>query len=566
MICFTGISINAQNINLIIVNTSVDSKNKNNENSKYFKDSLSVIKYLNQYRNNYIEQGYLLSSFDSIVSDSNTITAYFNRGNIFNWGEIGFNADEKPFIKNQIIYNEFNKGKPVNINKFLNLHEKIIEIYENKGYPFVSSFLDSIEIDYDKITGVLIIEDNGLFKIDSLNIRGGLKISSNYISRYLGIGRGDAYNESAVRKIETRLSDLPFVQIIRSPEIGFYNNKAHITIYAKPQKANQFNGILGVVPNDKTTNKVLFTGNINLLLVNSFNKGEYLSFEWEKLESSTQRLNLDFKIAYLYKNAGYNMSFGLFKKDTSYLNVNIKNSLLFSFAGNNHLSLFYESKSSILLNSAQYQNITVLPDFSDTKTNLFGLGLKYQFLDYVKNPRKGVSVNFDLGAGKKTIIKNTQLSQELYDGIDLISVQAEGLIFSKFYLPVFNRFTFLIKNMSGMIKSDKVFENELFRIGGLKTIRGFDEGSINAENFSIISIEPRYLFEKNSSLFVFIDYGFYEKNINDYVRDNPIGIGLGIDMDTKAGTFSLAYAIGSQFDNPFELKSAKIHFGYLNRF
>ena len=41
---------------------------------------------------------------------------------------------------------------------------------------------------------------------------------------------------------------------------------------------------------------------------------------------------------------------------------------------------------------------------------------------------------------------------------------------------------------------------------------------------------------------------------------------IGFDFETKAGIFSLSYALGKQFDNPFEINTAKIHFGYISRF
>jgi hypothetical protein len=48
--------------------------------------------------------------------------------------------------------------------------------------------------------------------------------------------------------------------------------------------------------------------------------------------------------------------------------------------------------------------------------------------------------------------------------------------------------------------------------------------------------------------------------------DYPLGFGAGINMQTRAGIFSLNYALGKQFDNPINVGNAKIHIGYINRF
>ncbi len=112
-----------------------------------------------------------------------------------------------------------------------------------------------------------------------------------------------------------------------------------------------------------------------------------------------------------------------------------------------------------------------------------------------------------------------------------------------------------------------MFKNELFRIGGLRTLRGFDEESINASNYTIGTIEFRYLLEQNSYTYLFFDGGYYENNsIEGFQSDFPFGFGAGISFETKAGIFSLNYALGYQQRELAPLRSAKIHFGFVNFF
>jgi hypothetical protein len=49
--------------------------------------------------------------------------------------------------------------------------------------------------------------------------------------------------------------------------------------------------------------------------------------------------------------------------------------------------------------------------------------------------------------------------------------------------------------------------------------------------------------------------------MNKAVIDRPFGFGVGFSVDTRAGIFTINYALGKQFDNPILFKSAKIHFG-----
>ena len=75
-------------------------------------------------------------------------------------------------------------------------------------------------------------------------------------------------------------------------------------------------------------------------------------------------------------------------------------------------------------------------------------------------------------------------------------------------------------------------------------------------------MEYRFLFEKNSNIFLFAEGAWYESNsVTGYVNDTPVSVGLGINFDTKAGIFNLSYGLGKQFSNGFDLRTGKIHAG-----
>jgi hypothetical protein len=53
---------------------------------------------------------------------------------------------------------------------------------------------------------------------------------------------------------------------------------------------------------------------------------------------------------------------------------------------------------------------------------------------------------------------------------------------------------------------------------------------------------------------------------NSYFHDIPYSFGAGISFQTKAGIFSMNYALGSEQGNPIQFRGAKIHFGFINYF
>ena len=119
---------------------------------------------------------------------------------------------------------------------------------------------------------------------------------------------------------------------------------------------------------------------------------------------------------------------------------------------------------------------------------------------------------------------------------------------------------------SGAIINDVIYDNEMFRLGGLNTIRGFNESSIYANQYAIFSFEYRYLYEKNANLKAFFD-GAYVQNINNFETVSYLmSIGIGASIETKAGIFKIDYAMGKFENEPISFNNAKVHFGYLNTF
>jgi hemolysin activation/secretion protein len=107
-----------------------------------------------------------------------------------------------------------------------------------------------------------------------------------------------------------------------------------------------------------------------------------------------------------------------------------------------------------------------------------------------------------------------------------------------------------------------IYQNELYRFGGINSMRGFNEEELFASTKLITTLEYRFIVDKNSNAFLFYDQAFYENAAVTYKKDYPFGIGAGFSFGTKLGIFSISYALGNQLSNSLDFRSGKIHFGY----
>jgi hemolysin activation/secretion protein len=120
----------------------------------------------------------------------------------------------------------------------------------------------------------------------------------------------------------------------------------------------------------------------------------------------------------------------------------------------------------------------------------------------------------------------------------------------------------------GYYNSSNIFRNEIFQIGGFQLLRGFDEESIYATRYAVISAEFRQLFNENNYLSFFSDYGSTKLNFQDVdINNHFISAGIGLVYETKTGLLNVIFAMGKRDDVAFNIRNAaKIHFGFVNYF
>jgi len=120
---------------------------------------------------------------------------------------------------------------------------------------------------------------------------------------------------------------------------------------------------------------------------------------------------------------------------------------------------------------------------------------------------------------------------------------------------------------AGASSSVPLLPSELFRSGGLQTWRGFDENQFNSSVYVVQSLEYRFLFSTLSHIAVFTDGGWFERLLaNDYTNSFAFGYGAGILIETKGGIIKLAYALGHLRGQTPDIRTGKIHVGFVSVF
>ncbi len=548
----TGI---AQDNNLIIYHRDYNKNDYTETTETHIKDSIELKTFLSAYSERYIADSYLSAGYDSIRLNDSVYHAWFTRAQAYYWAKFSIDSADVG-IEKLISRHNFSNQK-INPDELKSLKTKILEYYQNNAHPFAQIVPDRIEINDSIINYGLRIDKGPEIFFDSLIIKGDVNINKFFLRNYLSVQKGTPFSMKKVQQTVPLIRNLPFLEMSSQYELAFSDDRADLILYLKKKKANRFNGMIGILPNNQTTGKMLITGDLNLALINAFGAGENLHLNWKKYDIESQTMNFDFFYPYLLKSRfGTGLSFMMEKRDSSFLSTDLKINLRYFTFADNGFDVFYQSFNSFLLN-----NINPDADYANLKTNLGGVSYKYSKSDNIFNPKKASIFFVSSAIGTRFSNSNSE-SEELSGGL-----QSRNTLYAALYIPVYQDISLKIANHSAFMYSERLYENELYRIGGLNSIRGFDELSLSASSYSIGNIEVRYIFEENSAFFLFYDFAWFEKRFTKNEASFLIhGTGAGIDLQTNAGVFSLVYAVGSPLDSPLNLNNSKIHIGYRNSF
>lgn len=555
MLCLNGYFFSQKNYILTFTNTEY--KRVKKSLPEKFKDSLSLVNYIKDFQSFAIKKGYLLSSYDSLHFANKRATVSFYVGPKFKKAKLNIPEKQLSFLKRKGNLSEKLLRNvafsPAEISRIMN---NILAVYENNGYPFCKVKLNQINISDDALEANVDINTHQQCKIIKINLPGEPDISEKFLFSYIQIKPGDLFNQEKIAKISSVIKQISFIEEIKVPELLFTEEGVELFLYLKSRPVSLINGVVGLQPNSAQKDKVSLTGELRLKLVNSLRKAELFDLNWRSIQAQTQAMKIQTSLPNLFQTSfGLDGQFNLYKRDSTFLELNTMGGVQFAMANGNFIKAFYRRSSSNILGSGL--NNPLFSNLKNVETNAYGLAFYKQTIDYLPNPRKGFSVLLEASAGVRTTkdtltkVKETTSKYELQ---------------LQFYYPLAKRHVFKLANFTQVYVAPVYFENEAYRFGGQISLRGFNEEELYATSRSVFTLEYRFLLDRNSYVFAFFDQAWYENRSKTFKTDHPLGFGVGFTFGTNIGNFAISYALGQQLNQSIILRDGKVHFGYIAYF
>lgn len=509
---------------------------------------------------------YLTASADDVRWGRDTVRVRLYVGELFRWAYLR-NGNLGDGLLTRAGYREkFFRQTPFRPADWARLQERVLVEAENQGFPFATVGLDSIQLSGAAIAGRVVLRRGPVVVFDSLQLVGSTKTKKRFLTRYLQLFPNEPFSQQRVAAAAQLLRQLPYVQLRAEPEIRFARGRARVYLFLDDRPSNQFDAIVGILPNTGTTETgVQFTGDVTINLRNLKGGGKQLGLQWRKTDALSQLLDAQ----YVHPNflgsplevAG---TFNLYKQTGAFTTLRPRLQVTYPTVRAGRISFFTEQRSSVL---DFLQDTTRLPENLDSHYNSYGLGYAFSSLDDLFFPHRGYLLTAQSAVGTKIINLNFQLPPELYDGLARRSTQYSFSLRADRYLPLKQTAVLLLRLRAESLLNPRLFTNDLFRLGGLTSLRGFTENQFYTSSHAVATVEFQQFIGPDSYVFLFTDQAYTRHDLPaDRYTDLPTGVGAGLSFRTAAGLFQFVYSVGRSRNQALELRASKIHFGLTSRF
>ncbi len=528
--------------------------------SETLKDSLSTTTVFNDYSSLQEEAervptqlqrfGFIAAELKSLSKKTDTTYhAFYNMGPKFTYIKVYHNNEifsrkQLQRISNEVTDNYF-------ILDFETAEQALQELNNlqtENGNSFARLRLGNLIIEDNIVIAQLETEGEQIRTLDSIVVKGYEKFPKSFLKYYAGLKKGKPFSKTKLLKQNTIIDNLGFASTTKSPEILFRKETTVAYLYLEKQNNNLFDGILGFAT-DETTQRLQLNGYINLELNNNLNFGEQLIVNYKADGNEQQNFRAKVTMPYILKSPfGVGLELKIFKRDSTF--VTTEQLAQISYQINPISSVYggykgYESNNLLDLAVAG----TAVEDYT-SKFLITGGTLVLPQESALFPKKTELQLQTEIGSRESKGTNEDQL---------------RGLITVNHIFNLNDTNAIYLQNTTGALLSDTYFTNELFRFGGINSIRGFNENSIDASLYSVLNTEYRYIFNQGLYLHSIIDLGYFENDILE-VKEKLYSFGIGLGLQTRGGLLRFNLANGNSENQDFRFSNTKIHLSLTSRF
>lgn len=511
--------------------------------------------------------GYYYAELDSARLDTlaevATVTFYGTPGPAVEIGEMVVRG-ATAFAEHDLLrLMDTRPGRPLDPDRLAADLQAVVARYEAAGYPLASvqvAELGPMPGEADRLRLVLDVDEGQTLTLARVEAVGAERTRAAYLARVAGLKPGLPLRAYDPAGIQQRVEATGLFRRVDAPQLLIQaDTTAILRIPVVEEAPGAFDLVLGYLPNPAVgSGGGGLVGNGHLVLRNLFGGGRLLALKLNRLPgqvSSVEVRAADPFVAGLPLRA--ELRFDGLQQDTTFGQQRYGLEVGYRFArgvdvfGTLSRELTKPGQGGLRIVGGEQQ-------IARSSVLFYGLGVRYQALDRLYNPRRGLVAETNLERGRKE-----RATQRVVDGEavpETVFLQQERLrVHLRGYLPVLARQTAVLGGEAAVLLSNAYDASDLFRFGGATSLRGYNEEQFLGRAVGRLFAEYRYALDRTSFAFVFTDLGYVERPAIEggpATTDVLPGYGVGAQVGTDLGlvTFTLA-------SNPDDPTGVRAHLG-----
>lgn len=409
--------------------------------------------------------------------------------------------------------------------------------YLNHGYPYATVTLAQV---IDSSHTVWEVNTGPRVTLDSLICKSAL-VHYKTLCRLAHFSPGEAFSERAIAKTTRNLQKIPGIQLCGSPTYYLEGTTFSFEQCLSKLKSNRIEALIGI-NNNPLTGKTNLTGNLDLKLENMAHLAESFELNWKRPYPNSQSFNIKLAAPFtLGLPVGFATQFQSFLKDSTFATGNFNFQMLTGANANEGLVLYVQRNTA-----TSFQSSSV---FGNTKAKMYGAKQSFN----LESQRYKWNATLDLAHGNRIIDgESTGVTRSLTK-INA-ALQCTSNWKSRYFIQWQSSFSHL--------QSDSLFTNELMRLGGMQSLRGFMDESVYTSSYSLHCINAGIKLGPDFQLYALFDYATLFKP----ERKNYYNPGLGIKLNQGNSAVNLTYAIGNLDGSALQVRNGRVGVSLVSSF
>lgn len=497
-----------------------------------------------------IKKGFLESHLIEItkINDS-AYHAKLNLQNQINY--ITIHSDHNNLLDKTIIPKLKNNSITLRYTETDDFIKTTLKNLEKKGYPLSKLKLLNTKANNDTLYTNLNITFDQQKTINDIVIKTEDKTADLFPASHLHQINKKYKNKNLTKEIINELyldfQKFNYLDQIKYPEILFLKDSTKVYIYLEKRKTNTFDGFIGFNNNEK--NKLKVNGYLDLNLENAIKYGERISIFWKNDGNQQTTFKANLEIPYLFKTPlALKTELAIFKQDSTFQNTKTGINIGYLF---NYNTKFYLGYSATRSSDIQNTNNAIASDY---KNSFFTMNFEYLKKSQLITSETKTSIKIKTGIGSRNLlIENPDLT-----------INKQFFVESEitYVFCINKKNNIILRNQVYFLQSNNYLNSELYRFGGVNSIRGFEENSLQASKYSTLLSEYNHIVNSNLKTHIFLDYSILKNNKSEKI----FAIGSGISIINKNNSLKLIIANGNENIQSIKLSKTIMHISYNVKF